>query len=421
MARKTRKESESEKPKASRRSMRPKKVKELKVEDVRPREVIEIQEDVSVSEAVKPQKIMSEKIKPEELLRPERMSRSAKTRGSVKTTERKTEKVRAAEDVASQGQVIRVPSMIWSTYGNRGNFELVVPLSSGGLARYWRDNDNENLPWNGPEVFGLDAGMISGVSLIQSNFGEQGNLELVAVDIGGHSLMHFWRDSGPSYDWHGPNKISKESFVPLFSGNPAMIWSKSGQRGNFDVVVPRAEGGFSYYWRDNDDPELSWHGPIDFAINAGTFDALTMIQSNFEGHFEIVTRSGDQLFFFWRSPEPESEWHGPEPIATGVTGTPSMIQSDNGTKGNFELVTPLTSGGLGYYWRDNDDPHLHWYGPFMFGMNMGKVDAVSLIQGDFGEAGNLELAALVDNQIAFFWQDSGMDRRWNGPQYLPLE
>lgn len=380
MARKTRKEaSKSEKPKMPKRSAISSKAKEPKAEDARPKE------DIELKEAKAPQKRT------------------------------------AVEAMTSRGPFTGVPSMIWSTYGNRGNFELVVPLSSGGMARYWRDNDNEKLPWNGPEVFGLDAGMIHGVSMIQSDFGEQGNLELVAVDVGGRSLMHFWCDCGTSYDWHGPNKISKDTLVPLFSGNPVLIWSKSGQRGNFDVVVPRSEGGFSYYWRDNDDPELSWNGPADFAKDAGIFNALTMIQSNFEDHLEMVVRYLDQLFFFWRGPDPESQWHGPEAIATGVTGTPSMIQSSNGIKGNFELVTPLKSGGLGYYWRDNDDPHLHWYGPFMFGMNMGKVDAVSLIQSDFGEHGNLELAALVDNQIAFFWQDSGMDRRWNGPQYLPLE
>jgi hypothetical protein len=262
--------------------------------------------------------------------------------------------------------------------------------------------------------------MICGASLIQSNFGEQGNLELVAVDVGGKNLMHFWRDSGPSSDWHGPNRISKDSLVPLFSGNPVMIQSRSGQRGDFDVVVPRAEGGFSYYWRDNDNAELTWHGPIDFAADAGFFNAATLIQSNFEDHLEIVARSGDELFLFSRGSDHESEWHGKELIATGVTGTPSMIQGSNDGKGDFELVTPLRSGGLGYYWRDNDDTHLHWYGPFMFAMNIGKVDAVSLIQSDFGEKGNLELIAQIDDHLAFFWRDSGMERRWNGPHYLSL-
>ncbi len=97
-----------------------------------------------------------------------------------------------------------------------------------------------------------------------------------------------------------------------------------------------------------------------------------------------------------------------------------MIQSTFGQKGNFELVVPMASGGLAYYWRDNDDEHLHWYGPFMFGMNMGKAEGVSLIQSNFGTPGHLELAAQVEGHLAFFWRDSGPDFRWSGPQYLAL-
>lgn len=392
MARKSRRESEEpEKPRTSKRSTRSRKAKEMKGEDIRPKET---KEETGLEK--KPEKA-AEGMKAES---PKRML----TPG----------------EIAAQNPFVGVPSMIWSTYGSRGNFDLVVPLANGGMAHYWRDNDDEALPWHGPEVFGHEAGMIHGVSLIQSNFGEQGNLEIVAVDVGGNNLMHFWRDSGPSFDWHGPNRISKDSLVPLFSGSPVMIQSRSGQRGNFEVAVPRAEGGFSYYWRDNDDAGLAWHGPFDFASDAGIFSTATMIQSNFEGHLEMVARSGDELFFFWRGSDIGAEWHGTELIATGVAGTPSMIQSSNVGKGNFDLVTPLRSGGLGYYWRDNDDPHLHWYGPFMFAMNTGRVDAVSLIQSDFGEQGNLELVAQIDNQLAFFWRDSGMDRRWNGPQYLLL-
>lgn len=42
-----------------------------------------------------------------------------------------------------------------------------------------------------------------------------------------------------------------------------MIQSNLGWKGNFEMVAPRAEGGCSYYWRDNDHPELPWIGPYD--------------------------------------------------------------------------------------------------------------------------------------------------------------
>ena len=327
------------------------------------------------------------------------------------------------EEIAFLGPISGKPSFLQSTYGKMGNFELVVPLASGGLAYYWRDNDDKRLLWHGPVKFGIEAGQIEGLSLIQGNFGEKGNLELVATDLGGHHLMHFWRDSGPDPFWYGPSLISEESLVPIFSGGPSMIWSDSGCRGNFDLVVPLAKGGFSYYWRNNDDPSLPWYGPLNFAENAGIFEAVTLIQSNFgdPGNLEIVARSGDRLEFFWGEYEQEMIWHGPETIASGVAGTPSLIQSSFGNKGNFEMVVPLALGGLAYYWRDNDDAHVHWYGPLTFGVSLGKVDGVSLIQGNFGNPGHLELVAQAGGHLVFFWRDSGPDLRWNGPYYLTMQ
>jgi hypothetical protein len=314
------------------------------------------------------------------------------------------------------------PAFIQSTYGNRGNFELVVPAAGGGLSHYSRNNDLEGLPWSGPVRFGIETGLISGASLIQGDFGASGNLEVMASDSEGHNLLHFWRDSGPSYNWNGPICITDESLDCAFAGSPAMIWSNFGRRGNFDVIVPRADGGFYYYWRENDDPDLTWQGPFEFAADAGRFEALTLIQSNFgdPGNLEMVARSGNKLAFFWRDSWPELKWNGPEIIASGVTGEPSMIQSSFGNKGNFELVVPLELGGLAYYWRDNDDDNLKWVGPFMFGLNMGKVESVSLIQSNFGDPGHLEIVALADGQLALFWRDSGPDFRWNGPLYLAI-
>ena len=263
-------------------------------------------------------------------------------------------------------------------------------------------------------------GRIDGASLIQSDFGASGNLEVVAVGSNGHNLLHFWRDSGPSFDWHGPLNITEKSSGPVFSGNPAMIWSDFGRRGNFDVVVPRADGGFYHYWRDNDDPVLPWYGPFDFAMDSGIFSAVTLIQSNFgePGNLELIARSEDKLTFFWKDSGPEFKWSGPETIATGISGTPSMIQSTFGNKGNFELVGPMATGGLAYYWRDNDDDRISWHGPLMFGMNLGKVESVAMIQSNFDVPGHLEMVARADGQLALFWRDSGPDFRWNGPQYL---
>jgi hypothetical protein len=311
-------------------------------------------------------------------------------------------------------------SLIQSTYGKKGNFELVVPLATGGLAHYSRNNDQEGLPWSIPVIFGSESGRMMGAALIQSDFGFSGNLEVLAVDSGGYSLLHFWRDSGPSFDWHGPIQVSRDSSRPLFSGSPAMIRNNFGNRGNFEAVVPSANGGFYHYWRDNDDPALPWNGPFEFLRNAGRYDAVTLIQSNFgdNGNREMVAHADDRLDFFWRDSGPKFQWNGPMNIARGVSGTPSMIQSTFGNKGNFEVVVPLINGCLGYFWRNNDEDLLPWNGPLMFGMSAGKAQCPSLIQSNFGDPGHLELVAQIEDQLASFWRDSGPDFRWNGPQYL---
>lgn len=327
---------------------------------------------------------------------------------------------RSVKEIVFSGPVSGTPSLIQSNFGFKGNFELVVPMSDGGLAHYWRNNDDPELPWYGPIKFGEGNGRFNSSSLIQSRFGSQGNLELAATEEGGKNLVHFWRDSGPSFDWHGPGFISEPSKKPVFNGNPSLIQSRNGNKGNFDLVVPLSKGGFAHYWRNNDDSTLPWYGPFNFGSTTGVlYEAVTLIQSNFgnPGNLELVARSGDQLVCFWRDSGPEFKWSGPIIIDKGVSGCPCMIQSKFGLKGNFELVVPLASGGLGYYWRDNDDADLCWHGPLMFGTRLGKVDAVTLIQSNFGSPGNLELVASSCGQLAFFWRDSGPDLKWIGPNF----
>lgn len=90
--------------------------------------------------------------------------------------------------------------LIQGRYGVQGNFELVVPFTTGGLAHFFRDNDAPGLPWHGPFRFGDPAGQITAVSLIQSNFSTAGrgpgNLELVVRTQDGRLLQFFRPDAG---------------------------------------------------------------------------------------------------------------------------------------------------------------------------------------------------------------------------------
>ncbi|WP_447601174.1 hypothetical protein [Nitrospira sp. Nam80] len=310
---------------------------------------------------------------------------------------------------------MRNPVLIQSRFGKKGNFELTVPVSSTGVSFTWRNNDNPALPWSALSGFGKAMGKVEAISMIQSNFGSPGNLELVARV--GQQLQFMWRDSGPAFQWNGP--------TPIFTGargNPVLLQSRFGTKGNFELVVPAATGGGLFFlWRNNDNPSLPWSAPVRFGQALGTVDEVTMIQSNFgsPGNLELIARVGQQLQFMWRDSGPAFQWNGPTPIFTGARGNPVLLQSRFGTKGNFELVVPAaTGGGLFFLWRNNDNPALPWSAPVRFGQALGTVDEVTMIQSNFGSPGNLELIARVGQELHFMWRDSGPAFQWNGPTLL---
>jgi hypothetical protein len=334
-------------------------------------------------------------------------------------------------------------ALIQGRFLSPGNFELVTPLASGGLAHYSRVNDDPALPWSGPETFGTEVGPFDVVTMIQSNFtmGGPGNLELVARarDLG--QLLFFWREDVPPYFWHGPFVLPLPASVTVF-GNPSLIQGRFGKRGNFELVTPLAEGGLAHYWRDNDDANLAWHGPSIFAQDRGVFDAVTMIQSDFAspggaGNLEVIARSGGQLLHYSREDAPPWQWFGPIVLplsAPGqnsrlVSGYPSLVESKLGpiVKGYLQLVTPLADGGLAHYTRVDNTTGSDWRGPEIFGTGLGSLDAVSLIQSTFSSSktgvGNLELVTLFRNMLLHFWREdvtqiadiSNFSLVWYGP------
>jgi hypothetical protein len=209
------------------------------------------------------------------------------------------------------------PVLIQGKFGQRGNFELIGPLAAGGLAHYFRDNDDPSLPWRAAPVIAQSSGVFDAVTLIESNFGSPGNLEVIVR--AGNRLVVLWRDSDPPLAWHGPFPlIADGTAVTGVAGNPVLIQSKFGTKGNFELVVPLTGGGFAEYWRDNDNASLPWHGPAVVQGNTH-FDALSLIQSNFgtPGNFEVVSRNEDQLAHSWRDSGPGFIWTGPLDI-TGV-------------------------------------------------------------------------------------------------------
>ena len=58
--------------------------------------------------------------------------------------------------------------------------QITLPTCPGdALAQSWRNNDDPAHPWSGPTLFGGEPGLVGWVRMIQSNFGEPGNLEVI--------------------------------------------------------------------------------------------------------------------------------------------------------------------------------------------------------------------------------------------------
>ena len=207
--------------------------------------------------------------------------------------------------------VARSVALIQSSHGSLGNYEVVAPVAAsggGGLAHWWRDNDTPGLPWNGPTLFG--GGGVEAVAMTQS--GGFGNLE--ALCRVGDGLVHYWRDDDHTWGWNGPYAIPGSAGI---QGQHAFL---EGPEGNFEVIAPLGDGGFGHWWRDNNDPELSWHGPT--VVGGGDLQAVAAIESSY-GSLEVLARSGATVQHYWRDND-SGEWHGPTVIVDMTPSEPSL-------------------------------------------------------------------------------------------------
>jgi Papain family cysteine protease len=193
-----------------------------------------------------------------------------------------------------------IPGFIQSNYGAPGNFEAVVRTADGRLNHWWRMN---SAPWTWTDGgrFGNNIAM-SGASLIQSHYGSQGNLELVAVNNGGQ-MQHWWRDDDSGNIWK-PGLV----FGSGISSPPCMIEGQYGasdenHTGNFELCV--ASGGqIQHWWRDNQGDQ-QWRQSAIFGSNIRAVTAL--IEGSYGFDLEVVAvRNDGQLQHFWRD---GAGWH----------------------------------------------------------------------------------------------------------------
>ncbi|MGK3989854.1 alpha/beta hydrolase [Sorangium sp. So ce136] len=197
-------------------------------------------------------------------------------------------------------------------------------------------------------------------------------------------------------------------------------------RGALELVVPAADAPFGVEHHRREEAAGPWRHAATFGRELGPIGAVSLIQSNFgdPGHLEAVARAraGDRLAAFWCAPGSEPSWSEPRFFAEGAAGDPALIQGGFGGRGNFELVVPHAGGGLAHYFRDNDTAELGWRGPAIFGADLGRFEAVAMIQGAAGvpgapaAPGDLEVVARTGDRLLMFWRSPGSGAAWQGPE-----
>jgi len=127
-----------------------------------------------------------------------------------------------------------IPGFIQSTRGNKGHFEVLTPLTAGGMKHLWRDNDSSDLHWHQSDNFG--NGSIDAATIIQSNFGPSGSGNLEAVARTGNCVDHYWRPAAASGMWSPStaHKCIPQTFQILHPGY-------SETRGEWPLPTPGEE------------------------------------------------------------------------------------------------------------------------------------------------------------------------------------
>lgn len=254
--------------------------------------------------------------------------------------------------------------------GVHGNFEVVVPLLSaaGGMQlwHFWHDSFDNSLPWQRTDM--IAANVAGGASFIQGSLGggQRGNFELVVplnTESGRVELWHFWRDhSDARLPWRRGQRVTGDNDSV---GGPGTIIQSDlgGAHGNFEVVVPLITSGgateLRHFWHDNSSVASPWQrGPRVAANVAGPG---SIIQSDFlsgdgRGRLDMVVPQGGSLIHYWRDGSAAtSPWQRGQTVTDSATGWGCLTQSNfvSDGHGNLEVLVEECKQSVVYYSRAN--------------------------------------------------------------------
>lgn len=284
--------------------------------------------------------------------------------------------------------------------GTVGQFQLVVPSAFDGLTHRWENFDQAGYPWEDPFQTAQALGKLDAVTMIQSHLSTPGSLECVVR--AGADLYHLWRDSTGAFVWSTPSKIATGA-----AGVPSFVQGGYGVHGNFELLFPATGTGLVSMWRNNDAFLYPWSTPRQVLPELGHVDAVCLIQGDRgtpPGALEAVVRVGTRLGHVWRDQTAAAAWHLTVFFGDGTAGNPVMIESSFPGARNFEVVVPSATSGLIHYYRNNQALGTPWSGPRPFATNLGKVDAVTMMQSTF--QGHLEVVCRISDRLYQMFRDA---------------
>jgi hypothetical protein len=247
------------------------------------------------------------------------------------------------------GDAAVCPTLTATTY-NR-NFECVFLTTGSRLHHWWFDQVAHK--WNDGGVFGpTDAAGVPG--FIQGNYGAPGNFEVVVRTADGR-LEHWWRQNGPPWTWSKSVRFAQNV---AYSG-ASLIQSSFGNQGDLNLVCVLNTGQMQEWTRD-DDHGLTWNAGATFGGNCSS--GPCMIEGQYglndelgHGNFELCVAVGGQVQHWWRNNNGDRAWRQSATFGQNVEAVVSLVEGSFGF--NLELIVLRTDRKLQHYWRDGAGWH----------------------------------------------------------------
>ncbi|WP_438041578.1 alpha/beta hydrolase [Sorangium sp. So ce128] len=88
------------------------------------------------------------------------------------------------------------------------------------------------------------------------------------------------------------------------------------------------------------------------------------------------------------------------------------------SRGTLELVLPAADTPFGVEHHRREEASGPWRHVATFASGLGPVEAVSLIQSNFGDPGHLEAVARIGDRLAAFWCAPSSEPSWSEPRFF---